>query len=120
MLAGNIASILTGGAIAVGASLIWPDDFDFASTRALNAPPGSRFVALPASVERSREDSLEKDEKSPTGKKSDSNADVQTVHELDESELDPAPLQQAFRFACWCSVILVGTPSPRTGRWLTA
>lgn len=37
MLAGNIAAIGVGAIISVGSSFIWPEDFDFAITRALNA-----------------------------------------------------------------------------------
>ena len=38
MLSGNLASIGTGGIIAVTTSLIWPEDFDFEATRAINTP----------------------------------------------------------------------------------
>jgi hypothetical protein len=103
MLAGNLASILVGGAIAMITSIVWPEEFTFATTRAMNAPPGSRFAAARSGVDASAEGQEEKGEKSPT------DTDVRSVHELDESELDPVPLEKAFRFAYWSSVVLVSS-----------
>ena len=38
MLAGSLASICTGAIISVSSTLIWPDNYDWAETRALGAP----------------------------------------------------------------------------------
>ena len=51
MLTGNLTSIGVGAIIAVGGSLIWPEDFDFAITRALNAPVPEANSAIATSDE---------------------------------------------------------------------
>jgi len=102
MLAGNLASIGVGGIVAVAASLIWPEDFDFDITRALN-------VASRTST-HTKEDTF-----------SDEKAGEKMEHEVTEThsasyeeglgitpdpDLDPVALDKAFRFAAWSSVVL--------------
>ncbi|TFY67126.1 hypothetical protein EVG20_g4051 [Dentipellis fragilis] len=86
MLAGNLASIGVGAIIATASSLIWPENFDFESTRALNAPKS-------APIEEKSEDL---DRKSPDDEK-----------RISSTDLDPVALGKAFRFAAWSSVILL-------------
>lgn len=100
MLAGNLASICVGGIVSWGSSLIWPDSYDFAQTRGMNAPRGSRFY-----LGEDREDRADKSEK----KAEDSVSVTSAVESLDESDLDPVALDKAFKFAVWASVILVRT-----------
>jgi len=105
MLAGNLASIGVGGIIAVFSSLIWPENFDFESTRALNI--GSRASA----GTKEATDSDEKADEKALGKEHGS-AEVQSLSEgegpiiVPDPDLDPVALQKAFRFAAWSSVVL--------------
>ncbi|KAH6904254.1 urea transporter [Coprinopsis sp. MPI-PUGE-AT-0042] len=90
MLAGNIASIGVAGIIAVAASLIWPDNFDWATTRAINVAP-----AHPSEEEKSDTDSEKKGI-------SDVTARPASVTESQEAE----GLAKAFKFASYSSVAL--------------
>jgi len=95
MLAGNLAAIGVGGIIATASSYIWPENFDFEITRAINAP-GTKHAHARDSPD------VDEDEK-----KSKEVVET-TVVENDESdkELDPAGLNKAFRFAAWSSIAL--------------
>ncbi|KAH0826323.1 urea transporter [Lanmaoa asiatica] len=93
MLGGNLASIAVGGIVAVIASLIWPDNYDFTETRAINMPAVKKTVRYVQDVE---------------AEKKDAPASVTSVSdETDlDNELDPVSLRKAFRFAVWASVIM--------------
>jgi len=95
MLAGNLASIGVGGIVASVSSYLWPEDFNFDTTRAINAP-GTRHVH--------GRDSAEGDDDEKKSREAIEAAEV----ENDESDrdLDPVGLQKAFRFAAWSSVAL--------------
>lgn len=90
--------------------LMWniqrPANFDFAVTRAINAPHTHGHPSKPAdeSTEPRKGDLDEKEDSSPS-------PDVRSVSETpgvtDEDELDHAALKKAFRFAAWSSVALV-------------
>jgi len=98
MLAGNLASIGVGGIIATVASLIWPDDYDFASTRAINTA-AAHSLSEKAVTPKADEYDEKKEPSSPY---------VQSVNEeapVDE-DLDPVALQKAFQFAARSSVVL--------------
>ncbi|KAH8110219.1 urea transporter [Phellopilus nigrolimitatus] len=116
MLAGNLASIGVGAIISVVWSLIYPENFDFDITRAINAPPThrSRVPAKEGSDDAPNEKSEYVDDKAPAA----SPIDIQSVSDgqaggdtvagvTDDSELDPEGLQVAFRFAAWSSIILL-------------
>jgi len=99
MLAGNLASICIGGIISVAASLIWPEDFDFESTRALNVRVNVN-VSGPYGDDRMDEKGSEKERGS---------AEMHSVNEggiVPDPDLDPVALDTAFRFAAWSSVAL--------------
>ncbi|KAI9567815.1 urea transporter [Boletus coccyginus] len=95
MLGGNLASIGIGGIVSVIASLIWPDNYDFAETRAINLPVVKRTV---------HHDSAEdiKIEKKEVPVSVTSASDEIEI----DSELDPVGLKKAFKFAVWSSVIM--------------
>ncbi|KAF9787824.1 urea transporter [Thelephora terrestris] len=95
MLAGNLAAIGVGGIIATASSYLWPEDFDFEITRAINAP-----VTRPLQAR----DSPEVDEDEKRSKEGVEAAAVE--NDESDNELDPAALQKAFRFAAWSSVAL--------------
>ncbi|GLB43097.1 putative sodium solute symporter (SSF) (TC 2.A.21) family protein [Lyophyllum shimeji] len=106
MLAGNLASIGVGGIVAVVWSLWDPADFDFEVTRSINSPHHLRHHPSPA-------DSVEKVEEfdEEENKKKKGSLEVQSVDEVvgitEDSDLDPAQLDKAFRFAAWSSLALV-------------
>ncbi|EJD35922.1 Na+/solute symporter [Auricularia subglabra TFB-10046 SS5] len=106
MLAGNLASIGVGGIIAVVASLLKPDNFNFDVTRAINAPHHHHEAGQPS---RPPEEEKEKEKE----KQNERDAEVQStsgsseIGRTDADELDPAGLELAFRFAVWSSVVLL-------------
>ncbi|KAF8122965.1 urea transporter [Boletus edulis] len=92
ILGGNLASITTGGMISVIVSLIWPDNYDFAETRAINSPSAKTVH----------------DGEDAGTEKNDAQVSIKSVSEETEldNELDPVSLEKAFRFAVWSSVIM--------------
>ncbi|PPQ71203.1 hypothetical protein CVT26_011016 [Gymnopilus dilepis] len=101
MLAGNLASIGVGGIIATVTSLIWPDNFNWETTRAINKPtPPSAKV-----VDEKQDDDLDKKGPEVEVKGSSSSISGDSFDAVEEeSELDPVALKKAFRFATWSSV----------------
>ncbi|KAJ7347968.1 urea transporter [Mycena albidolilacea] len=99
MLAGNLASIGVGAIIATASSYMWPENYDFESTRAINKPTAASKVDDEEHAKADRP-SMEKKEKAP------SVADSFDAAEVDE-ELDPVALNKAFRFAAWSSLGLL-------------
>ncbi|KAF7377971.1 Urea transporter [Mycena sanguinolenta] len=97
MLAGNLASIGVGAIIATASSYMWPEDYDFETTRAINKP--TPIEEIQNVDERP---SMEKKEKEKTPSVADS-FDAAEV----EDELDPVALGKAFRFAAWSSLGLL-------------
>ncbi|KAJ7803149.1 urea transporter [Mycena olivaceomarginata] len=109
MLAGNLASIGVGAIIATASSYMWPENYDFESTRAINKPTAAPKVDDEEHAKADRP-SMEKKEKAP------SVADSFDAAEVDE-ELDPVALNKAFRFAAWSSlglllVLIILVPLP--------
>lgn len=104
MLAGNLASIGVGGIIAVVASLIWPDNYDFAGTRAINTPQ-ARIAA--EAVEE--EDDEKKDEKMHSVPYATEVSSMEV-----DPDLDPVVLNKAFVFAARASIVLVSKLIPLT------
>ncbi|KAH7921519.1 urea transporter [Leucogyrophana mollusca] len=100
MLAGNLASIGVGAIVATAASLIWPDDFNFDATRAINAPK--------ALSKKNVEDS-DRDAEEPEDEKKAQDSSISTeTHEVvqADNDLDPAGLDRAFKFAAKASIVL--------------
>ncbi|EIN04744.1 urea transporter [Punctularia strigosozonata HHB-11173 SS5] len=117
MLAGNLASICVGGIVAVTVSLIWPENYDFEGTRAINAPVRE---PKPSVTERSSADEEEDYEEKNAREKHPEAVNVHAVSEEEENELDPRALKKAFRFAAWSSaaltlVLLILVPFPLFG-----
>jgi len=95
MLAGNLAAICIGGIVASVSSYIWPEDFNFDITRAINAP---------STKHTHRRDSTEGDEDEKKSKDAIETAEVE--NDESDKDLDPVGLQKAFRFAAWSSLAL--------------
>jgi len=100
MLAGNLASIGVGGIIAVVASLVWPEDFDFKSTRALNVRGLSTTKGGGYDDEKTDEKESEKEGGFAETHLAEDDEGTQ------DPDLDPVSLNKAFRFAAWSSVAL--------------
>ncbi|KIK63988.1 hypothetical protein GYMLUDRAFT_161914 [Collybiopsis luxurians FD-317 M1] len=103
MLAGNLASIGLGGIIATVTSIIWPDNFDFEITRAINNP----YVAFTNSGEAKDQDKNEGDEIERKEVATSPSVNGSTVAAEEQEELDPLKLKAAFRFAAWSSLGLL-------------
>ncbi|KAI0056361.1 urea transporter [Artomyces pyxidatus] len=108
MLAGNLASIGVGGIIATVTSCIWPEDFDFNSTRALNVSTQPHMAHTKGTDLDSKQD-----EKRDSADEKRNSSDIQSVAIEDEEpivepdpDLDPVALDKAFQFAAWSSLIL--------------
>ncbi|KAM6495063.1 urea transporter [Amanita muscaria] len=102
MLAGNVASFLAGGIIATVVSFLFPEDFDWAATRAINTP-----VKLDP-VPKVPEEDIVKTEKEGSDVKSGSIAEISsksTQQDIDD-ELNPEHLHKAFVFASVSSIVL--------------
>jgi hypothetical protein len=99
MLAGNLASIGVGAIVATVSSLIWPDDFDWRATRAINRP-------VPTS-EKTHE---EKSDPDRDNKQADVSIKGDSItgdsYDTSEDELDHGALNRAFKFAATSSVTL--------------
>ncbi|KDR70212.1 hypothetical protein GALMADRAFT_144884 [Galerina marginata CBS 339.88] len=99
MLAGNLASIGVGAIVATVTSLIWPDNFDWETTRAINKPvPPSTKI----DDEKQDDESDKKGHEVEVKGSSIAGDSFDAVEE--EDELDPIALNKAFRFATWSSV----------------
>ncbi|KAJ7202052.1 urea transporter [Mycena pura] len=96
MLAGNLASIGVGAIIVAISSYLWPENYDFESTRAINKPTDNANALVEDSA------SLEKKDQTPPLAVTDSF----DAAEL-KDELDPVALEKAFRFAAWSSLGLL-------------
>ncbi|KAJ3878127.1 urea transporter [Lentinula edodes] len=112
MLAGNLASIGVGGIIATVTSLIWPDDFDFDITRAINNPSATNPNPV-KSEEMKQEDKTEaedferKEEIRESEEAASPSVIDSTIATEEQEELDPVKLKSAFRFAAWSSLGLL-------------
>ncbi|VDC00538.1 unnamed protein product [Peniophora sp. CBMAI 1063] len=101
MLAGNLASIGVGGIVAGVISLIWPENYDFASTRALNAPRGPKAADSAPNPPSPTMDEKKRDSAEVTEVAGDDEPVVQP-----DPDLEPLGLKKAYRFALWSSVAL--------------
>jgi len=93
MLAGNLASIGVGGIVSCVSSYLWPEDFNFDITRAINAP------ATHSSTHENYEEEKKAEVTTAVAEIDDKNAVI-------DDDLDPVALNKAFRFAAWSSVVL--------------
>ncbi|KAF8237060.1 urea transporter [Tricholoma matsutake] len=98
MLAGNLASIGVGGIIATASSYMWPENYNWESTRAINTPTPQRDVN--DTLKASNEALSSKEKMAYEAKDGDDPFDTA------EDDLDPVALKKAFRFAAISSVTL--------------
>ncbi|KAI0360713.1 urea transporter [Trametes cingulata] len=104
MLAGNLASIGVGGIVTVVTSLIWPDNFDFEATRAINR---TSLHEKDASQGSESIDDSASEKKRPTAEVTlQPVVSATAAAEEEERELDPVALKKSFSIAAWASVIL--------------
>ncbi|KAF8823265.1 hypothetical protein HHX47_DHR10000378 [Lentinula edodes] len=112
MLAGNLASIGVGGIIATVTSLIWPDDFDFDITRAINNPSATnpnpvKSEEMKQEGKTEAEDFERKEEIRESEEAASPSVIDSTIATEEQEELDPVKLKSAFRFAAWSSLGLL-------------
>ncbi|KAH9950736.1 urea transporter [Amylocystis lapponica] len=101
MLAGNLASIGVGAIITVVTSLIWPEDFNFDATRAINTP----VLDTPEKDSRSSEEVDEKKRQSAEiAEEPVVSVDAAALEEA--RELDPAALRRSYTLAARASILL--------------
>ncbi|KAK7457086.1 hypothetical protein VKT23_010387 [Stygiomarasmius scandens] len=100
MLAGNLASIGVGGIVSVVTSYIWPDNFDFELTRAINRPEPSSETK-PAIVNEPEDEKKER-----TSEEASESASTPATS-AEEDDLNPTALKKAFNFAAWSSLTLL-------------
>jgi len=99
MLAGNLASIGVGAIVATMSSLIWPANFDWESTRAINRPVST--------VEKTHEEKFDPDSDKKQADVSVTGGSVAgDSYHTNEDELDHVALNKAFKFAATSSVAL--------------
>lgn len=118
-LAGNLAAILTGLILTVVVSLIKPDDFDWAVTRAI----GTDETGVPPSSENSSEPTLAPGEESEEKKANKAHEplhsaaaprrDSEIIRDEEKQaasdaaiEEEPSKLRSAFKLACVASFVL--------------
>ncbi|KZT18743.1 urea transporter [Neolentinus lepideus HHB14362 ss-1] len=106
MLAGNLASIGVGGIIAVITSLIWPEDFDFEATRAINAKGHEKIVDSSNEKNDGSMDGIEEKKRREFASDDVGSVLSEVAAMEEEHELDPVGLKKAYRFASWSSVAL--------------
>ncbi|GAW04167.1 urea transporter [Lentinula edodes] len=112
MLAGNLASIGVGGIIATVTSLIWPDDFNFDITRAINNPSATnpnpvKSEEMKQEGKTEAEDFERKEEIRESEEAASPSVIDSTIATEEQEELDPVKLKSAFRFAAWSSLGLL-------------
>lgn len=110
MLAGNLGSILVGALISGGGSMIWPEDFDFSITRALNtdhrnaSTPPTAFESDTQSVDAEKQEKAHDSPTHATEVKATARSPVRTQ---DEYGLEyQRKLQRAFKIAVIVSIVL--------------
>jgi Na+/proline symporter len=98
MLSGNIASIGVGAIVATVSSLIWPADFDWEATRAINKP---------ATRSETTNEKLDFDSDRKRAEVSEKEASVEgDSYDTIDDDLDPVALNKAFKFATRSSITL--------------
>jgi len=107
MLTGNLVAIAIGGIIAVTASVIWPEDFNFDITRAINTSALEITDGDIPAILSPREDEIKTSEnEKATSKEGITMVRDTQVDSLMQEELDPIELRKAFKFAATSSIIL--------------
>jgi len=109
MLAGNVASIGVGAIVSTLASLIYPEDYDFETTRAINKPeiPPTALDEQDGKDEKNGAERAEvKDKAGVKAGRAGSFAGDSFDAQEESDELDPVALNKAFKFATWSSVAL--------------
>ncbi|KDQ15297.1 hypothetical protein BOTBODRAFT_174141 [Botryobasidium botryosum FD-172 SS1] len=103
VLTGNLVSLGVGGIICVVTSLIWPENFDFDITRAINNHPMTPLVEEGTGSG----DDIEEKKRQSSEYVGAQEVTAVPVGITPDEELDRAALDKAFRFAAWSSVALL-------------
>ncbi|KAG6875976.1 hypothetical protein C0992_001615 [Termitomyces sp. T32_za158] len=119
MLAGNVASICVGAIVALAWSCLLPENFDFSSTRALNAPHRNHHNPKLKPPKESHDEKI-KASTDVDDKKKSSSANVSSINSStdvspfdlglsNDDDLDPVLLNKSFKFALYSSLALLIT-----------
>ncbi|KWU42118.1 Na+/solute symporter [Rhodotorula sp. JG-1b] len=128
MLIGNLLSFCLSGLTAIIGSLIWPENYDWAETRALHAHPPATVEEVPAEMvegEKDADDTKDKTQivQTPLGGRSvapslkDTGMDLELEPPVSVHEDSPEEIEKTFRFACWVAssafvILLILIPVP--------
>lgn len=128
MLIGNLLSFCLSGLTAVIGSLIWPENYDWAETRALHAHPTATVEEVPAEMtegEKDADDTKDKTQivQTPLGGRSvapslkETGMDLELEPPVLVHEDSPEEIEKTFRFACWVAssafvILLILIPVP--------
>ncbi|GAA5867263.1 hypothetical protein JCM3774_002392 [Rhodotorula dairenensis] len=112
MLIGNLLSFCLSGLIAVIGSLLWPEDYDWAETRALHAHPAGVIEESPNSSPLTEEDVKEKTDvvQTPISGRSvapslkETSMDSEIEPAVPMAEDSPENIVKTFRFARWTAI----------------
>ncbi|GAA5882973.1 hypothetical protein JCM3774_002938 [Rhodotorula dairenensis] len=112
MLIGNLLSFCLSGLIAIIGSLVWPEDYDWAETRALHAHHAAVVEESPDSSPLAEEEDKEKTNVVPTPMGGRSAApslkgtgmDLEFEPPVPVHEDSPEHIAKTFRFATWTAV----------------
>lgn len=105
-------SFCLSGLTAVIGSLIWPENYDWAETRALHAHPPATVEEVPAEMtegEKDADDTKDKTQivQTPLGGRSvapslkETGMDLELEPPVLVHEDSPEEIEKTFRFACW-------------------
>jgi hypothetical protein len=116
MLTGNLLSIGVGGIVTVVGSLIWPADFDWEITRAINADAGRKAEALNEDPASEHSSVTEVPLPSPGEKKDSVEGPIEDTEAQDIT--DDAALRKAFRLAAYSAlsltfILIFAVPMPQ-------
>ncbi|KAG8920620.1 hypothetical protein FRC01_000667 [Tulasnella sp. 417] len=107
MLAGNVASIVVGGLIAVVWTLVSPNTtFSWEQTRAINSPESHIHHKTAEPTAAADEDDKDSSEKNQVTEFTQPATDDDLRGITTEADLDRAALKKAFKFSVWASVAL--------------
>ncbi|KAG8941075.1 hypothetical protein FRC00_012599 [Tulasnella sp. 408] len=107
MLAGNVASIVVGGLIAVIWTLVSPNTtFSWEQTRAINSPESHIHHKTAEPSAPGEEDDKDSSEKNQVTELTQPATDDDLRGITTDADLDRAALKKAFKFSVWSSVAL--------------
>lgn len=108
----SLYSFCLSGLTAVIGSLVWPENYDWAETRALHVHPSATVEEVPAEMTEGEKDAGDPKEKtqmvqtplegrSAAPSLKDTGLDLELEPPASVHEDSPEQIEKTFRFACW-------------------